>query len=175
MSNTAFTINTATGVITFSAAPADGAVIRTGCEFYTQVRFGEEVDEALMLSHEDFASGGVVGDVPLIEVIEEVQDDEDFDFGGASSMSFGTSTEIVASHGRVITMRATAGSLTALLPSVDTLEPGGPHFYLINIGSNAFDILDKHNNTLFTLAVGASAVVLVYKHGAVQKYVGVIL
>jgi uncharacterized protein (TIGR02217 family) len=60
----AFTVDTATGVITFTSPPADGAAVTAGFEFDTPVRFDtDRIDVTL----EGFDAGRVVA-VPLIEV-----------------------------------------------------------------------------------------------------------
>ena len=172
---TGFSTNATTGIITFSSAPGAGVVIRAGCEYFTHVRFGEEVDEALLLSYEDFSTGGTAGTIPLVEVLDEVAQHEDFDFGGAKYMSMAASGSVSASDGRVIVLNPTAGSLVLTLPSVGELEPGGPHFYLVNVnGSNALTVKDG-DTTLFTLAAETTRVVLVYTVSSANKYVGVTL
>jgi len=62
---TDFTVNTATGLVTFEAgkAPALNKPVTAGFEFDTPTRF--DVDE-LVLTHEAFQSGGL--NIPLIEV-----------------------------------------------------------------------------------------------------------
>lgn len=61
---TAFTVNTQTGVVSFSAAPANGAGITAGFEFDVPVRF--DTDQiSINLSHFE---AGEIPDIPLIEV-----------------------------------------------------------------------------------------------------------
>lgn len=171
----AFSVDLATGIITCTSAPTAGTVIRAGCEYYTHVRFGEEVDEALMLSLEDFSTGGVAGGVPLVEVIDEVAQAEDFDYGGSSYHSMTADVQLSGLSGRVVVLNPTTSGLKALLPSGGTLEPGGPHFYLVNANdANSVSVRDG-TVALFTLAAASTAVVLVYKVSGVQKYVGIVL
>jgi len=60
----AFTVDTATGVVTFTSPPADGAAVTAGFEFDTPVRFdADRIDVTL----EGFDAGRVVA-VPLVEV-----------------------------------------------------------------------------------------------------------
>lgn len=61
-----WTVNAATGVVTFDAAPASGASITAGYEFDVPVRF----DSDELLSVLAFAELGDVASIPLIEVRE---------------------------------------------------------------------------------------------------------
>lgn len=61
---TAFTVDTATGLVTFETAPAAGAVLTAGFEFDTPVRFdADRIDVTL----ESFDAGRVVA-APLVEL-----------------------------------------------------------------------------------------------------------
>lgn len=62
---TAFAINTATGFITFDAAPPEGAEIAAGFVFETPVRFDAD---RLDLSLDAFGAGRAIA-APLIEII----------------------------------------------------------------------------------------------------------
>nr|WP_200862168.1 DUF2460 domain-containing protein [Asticcacaulis sp. YBE204] len=61
---TAFSVDHTTGLVTFSAAPAAGVVIRAGFEFDTPVRFDSD---RLDLTLEGFDAGRVAA-VPLVEI-----------------------------------------------------------------------------------------------------------
>ncbi|EIE53012.1 glycoside hydrolase family protein [Citreicella sp. 357] len=61
---TGWTVNTATGVITFAAAPAPGAVITAGFEFDVPVRFDTDTLDVTL----DFERLGSITSIPLIEV-----------------------------------------------------------------------------------------------------------
>jgi uncharacterized protein (TIGR02217 family) len=61
---TAFTVDTASGVVNFTSPPANGAAVTAGFEFDTPVRFdADRIDVTL----EGFDAGRVVA-VPLVEV-----------------------------------------------------------------------------------------------------------
>lgn len=60
----AFTVDVASGVVTFAAAPAAGAVLTAGFEFDTPVRFDADRIEVTL---ESFDAGRLVA-VPLIEI-----------------------------------------------------------------------------------------------------------
>ena len=60
-----WSIDETTGVVSFGAAPADGAVISAGFEFDCAVRFDTDL---LDISIETVGAGRVV-DVPLVELV----------------------------------------------------------------------------------------------------------
>lgn len=68
-----WSVNSATGEVTFTSAPGPGVVITAGCEFDVKVRFAEEVDKSIQLSIDDFDNGSVSGSLEVIEVINETQ------------------------------------------------------------------------------------------------------
>lgn len=59
-----WTVDTTTGVLTFAAAPADGATIRAGFEFDVPVRFDTDSLDVTL----DFERLGTITSIPLIEV-----------------------------------------------------------------------------------------------------------
>ena len=61
---TGWTINTATGVVTFAAAPAPGLAITAGFEFDVPVRFDTDTLDVTL----DFQRLGSITSIPLIEV-----------------------------------------------------------------------------------------------------------
>jgi uncharacterized protein (TIGR02217 family) len=60
---TGWTVNTATGVVTFSSPPAASVIVTAGFEFDVPVRFAED---AWSFTFEDFDSGSA--SVPLLEI-----------------------------------------------------------------------------------------------------------
>lgn len=168
VTTTAFTTNLETGVITFSSAPSAGVIVKAGCEFFVHARFGDDVDESMMLSYDDFASGGIRS-IEVVEVIDENIHPESFDFGGASDVAQSEDFELAVSDGRFQRLTATASGLTCTLPPAADLEPGGPHFYLHNAGSNSITIKDGAT-TISTLASGETHLFLVYIASSVQAY-----
>lgn len=59
-----FSVNHATGEVTFNTPPANGAEVRAGFAFHVPVRFDTD---ALAIDLESF-QGGAIPDIPLIEV-----------------------------------------------------------------------------------------------------------
>jgi uncharacterized protein (TIGR02217 family) len=168
VASTAFSTNTETGVVTFSSPPGVGVIVKAGCEFYVHARFGDDVDESLMVSYDDFASGGVRG-IEIVEVIDENVQPERFDYGGAGSVVKSSDFDLQVSSGRFQKITTTASGVTMTLPPAADLEPGGPHFYLYNAGSNSITVSDG-SATVGTIAAGATSLVLVVLVGTAQAY-----
>ena len=61
---TGWTVNTTTGVVTFTAAPAPGVAITAGFEFDVPVRFDTDTLDVTL----DFERLGSITSIPLIEV-----------------------------------------------------------------------------------------------------------
>lgn len=78
-------------------------------------------------------------------------------FGGAIFQNISATLDLHP-YRRVWTFTSTA-SQSVVLPDATTLRTGGPYFYIINIGSNAFNLEDNDNSVLE--AVAASELVLV--------------
>ena len=62
-------------------------------------------------------------------------------------------------NGRLARVAASAGSLKGNLPDATRFKPGHPHFYILNGGSNAFDIADFGGNVIQNLTTGKAAIV----------------
>ena len=75
--------------------------------------------------------------------------EEDF-YGGAVYNNISATLQLFGSK-RVWTITATASQLVNL-PDARDLRLGGPHFYVINLGSNSFTLRDKANVILETVA-----------------------
>ena len=125
------------------------------------------------LSYDDFASGSI-SSIPVLEVLDEVPQPESFDFGGATAYSKASDFQLEVSNGRFQRITTTSSGVVCTLPPAGDLELGGPHFYLQNAGSNSITVKDGAT-TVFTLAGGAMAVLLVYSVSGTASYVGVIL
>ena len=173
VTTTSFTTNTETGVVTFATAPGAGVIVKAGCEFFVHVRFGDDVDEAMMLSYDDFANGSIRG-IEVIEVIDESVQPEGFDYGGAGTVTRASDFDLEVSSGRFQTLTTTTTGVVCRLPPAADLEPGGPHFYLYNAGSNSITLKDG-STTVATLSAGATMLLLVALVGSAQAYHGVIL
>jgi len=157
-----YSVNTATGVVTFNSAPATSATITAGFEFDVPVRFGMEVDEQLAMNAEDYGSGSAVS-IPLIEVFEDETAEDDYFYGGANETSGGVDFSVAQIEGRVQTVDPTSAGVEVTLPALSGVSAGGPIFYFININAtNTFDVVehaDDGGSTLVTVAAESGGVV----------------
>jgi uncharacterized protein (TIGR02217 family) len=161
-----WTVNTATGIVTFTSAPGNGVIIRAGFEYDVPVRFGAELDEAMYVWYENFSSGSVPN-IPLVELLDEAPISEEFYFGGARAVTFGADMTLVELNGRVQTLTPTANNLNVFLPSALVLPKGGPYFYVFNTHATFTINLRNNSGTLIgvvpalgflTLVLGTDAV-----------------
>ncbi len=79
-------------------------------------------------------------------------------YGGAIFQSISATLTLYPSK-RVWIIQATASQVVKL-PDATTLKEGGPYFYIINIGSNDFDLQDNDGNVLQTVAQVTTDIVL---------------
>lgn len=165
-----WTVNTTTGIVTFTVAPAVGEVVKAGCEFDVPVRFGTEVDSVLMTSHTSFDTGDV-SDIPLIEIKAEGEIDDEFFFGGAKD--HGTiSANVTISHaqGRVHSFTPSGAGIKVRLPDETDLPLGGPHFFLFNTGAVSVEIQTYTGDTVATIAADGSAVIVLGLDGSTKTW-----
>ena len=153
-----WTVDTQTGIVTFSVAPTSGHTITAGFNFYVPVRFGSEVDSALFVSLENFSTGSM-DSIPLIEVIDEDQYEDDFLYGGAIEHgNISADISISQPNGRVQSFDPQSGSLTLYLPAKSTVKPGGPIFYLHNLSlSNTIAIKEAVSDGGATIIAAMAA------------------
>jgi uncharacterized protein (TIGR02217 family) len=156
-----FTVDTTTGEVIFTSAPANGAVLTAGCEFDVPVRFGKELDNPghLAAGPDDFGYGSM-DSIPLVEL-----SDLEVGPGGASGdgLYCGAAVEVCltenyqlsAGLARIYAIEANASGLSIFLPDEETTAAGGPVFWVINNGPNTVTLKTHGGSTLTTIAVGA--------------------
>lgn len=158
-----YTVDSTTGIVTFTTAPTSGHTITAGFQFDTPVRFGAEIDQNLMLNLENFSTGSIDA-IPLIEVVDEDQFEDDFNYGGSKEHgNISANISLSEPAGRVHSFNPQSGSLIAYLPAKSTVKAGGPIFYLHNLSlSNAIAIKEATvdgGGTVATLAADSAATV----------------
>lgn len=153
-----WSVNTTTGVITFSVAPAATKDVTAGFEFDVPVRFGNDADKEMSISHDAFDIGGI-SSLELVEIIDDVPIDDEFFYGGGDVLAMSADITISHLNGRALELDpGSTSGLKVALPNT-TIE-GGPHFMLYNSGSVSLSICDASWNALHTLS--ASSTVSVY-------------
>ena len=147
-----WTVDTSTGIITFTAAPGGGVVVKAGCEFDVPVRFANDAGDFLSVSYDDFSSGST--QINLIEIMDEGGVIDEFFYGGAYEDTIGAATKnILLANGRVQVFRSTAAGGILKLPATTSLPLGGPYLYIQNpsTSTDSITIKDDADVTLMTL------------------------
>lgn len=152
-----FSVNTTTGVVTFTTAPANNVEVTAGFEFDVPVMYDTDL-EGMTLT---FYGGGDIPSIPLIELVNETQVQDEFYYGDAKNFGAITADQaITLLDGRVLVFEQSTSSLEIILPVKTTVPVGAPLWYLINDGSTSLDVTDEDLNTVITLGVGDIAVIL---------------
>lgn len=148
-----WSVNTTTGIVTFTSAPGAGLPVTAGYEFDVEVRFGSELDLNIPVTIEGYDSGSVPS-IPLVEVLDSSAADDEFWYGGAKAHgAVSASFSITVADGRIHTFAPTTGGLILTLPNYTSLQPGGPYFVLVNQdATNSISVRDHLGNTIVTLS-----------------------
>lgn len=137
-----WTVNTTTGLVTFTTAPANGLVVTAGFEFDVPVRFEKEADEALRMTYENYEQGNM--SIPIVEVLDEEAQADDFPYGGSKLLSpFIENTTITVSEARFWRLNPTVAIKRLILPKATALAGGGPYFVLRNAGAVSTDLYEQ--------------------------------
>lgn len=155
-----WTVNTATGEITFSSPPGNGVEVTAGCEFDVPVRFGKEADRALSILYEAYEAESLPN-IPLIEIKDEAEYPGNFFYGGAAYIVLNADYQIAANEARVIRVDPDAASRKLKLPATTNLPHGGPYYYIENVdGTYGVELRDDSDTLLTTVAAGGVVIVL---------------
>ncbi len=152
-----WTVDTTTGIVTFTTAPTAGTLIRAGFEFDVPVRFDKGVDDFLRVTIDNFDSASI----PDLEVVEEVNPSQHTDlmFHGGST-TFGVlnaDVTITALHGRLISGEPQTTGLKIFLPDAKTYPGGGPHFLIVNRGTQPWSVRNAADAEIVSVPVASSA------------------
>ncbi len=153
---TQFTVDTSTGVVTCTSAPALGHAVEASFQFDVPVRFA---DDDLLSRLNSFGEGSNEN-ITLMEIVDTNSSNvNEFFYGGATERTFGVSTSITTAS-RSWIMSATAAGLSVALPDPASIPPGGPVFYVTNAGAQSFILRDHLGASLATLAAGTGVEVI---------------
>lgn len=168
-----WTVNTVSGIVTFSVAPALGESVTAGFQFDVPVRFGKEVDELLAMSIDEYNSGALAAGIPLVELVNPVAVQSEIYYGGADSKTFAANISLSAGDARTQDLTPTASGLSVTLPPLVDMPYGGPAFYLINESATNTLAIKKQETgaTLDTMPTGPKMwEVLVAKDSGGNRY-----
>ncbi|MBW7990053.1 MAG: TIGR02217 family protein [Planctomycetes bacterium] len=165
-----FTVDTTSGLITFTAAPGGGAAITAGFEFDVPVRFGKEADDQLLIAIDSFDITQI-SSLPLIEIRDEDESGEDAFQGGAADLSVTADTQLSVGTGRTINLSTVGAGLDLILPVKTNLPGGGPYFFVFNNGANTITVVDSPGgSTVLTIAAGTDAEIVLGLIGAAKTW-----
>ena len=156
-----WTVNTTTGIITFTSAPAAGQDVTAGCEFDVPVRFGTDVDAWLQINIENFEQNSMT--LSVVEEINPSATDDEFFYGGGTNFDPLTDDMTLSVlDGRTIVFNPDASGHQVQLPDPAALSAGGPYFYLINVSpTDSVTINDETATLIATLAASSSMTLIV--------------
>ena len=156
-----WTVNTTSGIVTFSVAPTVGQDVTAGCEFDVPVRFGAEVDDWFEINIENFD----LNNVNTLSVVEEPNPtaiDEEFYYGGSTSYDpLSDNISITVLNGRTITLNPHSSGIAVQLPDPSLMSAGGPYFYLVNLSTVDSVAINDETATLLATLAASSAITLI--------------
>lgn len=157
-----WSVDTQTGVVTFSTPPGVGVDVTAGFSFYVPVRFSDGLDKAAAFTMPAFEAGELDG-IELIEEPDEAGLADEMPFGGSTlHSSFAADVYPTLATGRLHVLNTATPSLFARLPD-PSLQPTGPDlFHIHNIGTASVGVKNFAGTTLVTLATGERALCGVY-------------
>lgn len=165
-----FTVDTTTGIVTFSAAPAIGEVIKAGCKFYVPVRFNVASEETLYFAHDAHGAGEAEG-IELIEILGDAVTDDEFPYGGGDEISLTADTAITPATGRALRVEPDANGHAIILPNGVDLPKGAPYFYLKEVSASFnFVIQYPAGNDLVTVSADSWAIVTLSESGGAKVW-----
>lgn len=164
-----WTVDTTTGIVTFSVAPTSTHVIEASFEYDVPVMFAKAIDDVLSMSIDDFDSGSI-GSIPLVELVDpEPGNVGEFFYGGAYEAVFSANMTLSTGTARLYVLSTSTASLSVLCPDPASIPMGGPLFYVINGGATTFTLKDHLGTTLATLAAGKGCAVVLTAGAASAK------
>lgn len=160
-----WTVDTTTGVITFSVAPGVGEDVTAGFSFHVPAHFGPSTDANIPATMDRAGNVTIDSDV---EIIEDLADDlipGEFNPRGGSDMSPSSDFTLTLGLGCVRKITPSASVNGFLVPAA-TLPVGYPYFMLHN-DSGSFSItLKDGGTTVATLGPGDKSVLGIRRSGS---------
>lgn len=153
-----FTVDTTTGVVTFTVAPTAGHAITAGFEFRVPAIFGEGADKILDVGHLAY-DGLSIPAIPIIELPDPTTEiADDFPMGGWYYYGdIAANVNHTFGNGRGVTYNPTVGSLKIILPDETSIANGGPIGFIRNeSGANTLGLYASDGTTLIaTIAISS--------------------
>lgn len=163
-----YTVDTTTGVITFSSAPAEGVVVEASFEFDVPVRFPEGVQNSLEVNLRSFGAGQLEP-IILSEVFQDTPGHRADVPGGQTTSKTISGNFVVNASTKVWAIQASTTSLNVSLPDPSNFQYGSDHWRILNVGSNAFTVKDHEGTTLVSLSADQGCEIILIPNASSEK------
>lgn len=143
-----WSVDTTTGIVTFTSAPGVGVIVSAGYEFRVPVRFGIEVDQLLQGTIETWGDAEIP-QIPMVEILAPSQYNERRMWGGATFLTVSADTNLSLLTAQFWSVDPQSGGLKLNLPAKAS-TPLGPDIFTIHnaSGSNSIDVYDSDTAAL---------------------------
>ncbi len=163
-----WSVDTTTGIVTFTTAPLATVDITAGCEFDVPVQFAPEMDDTFTPTLESFEAA-TLATIGLQEMTGSVTTLERRHHGGGSSQTIEATTVVNFAMGSCVAFDPKAAH-TILMPDESNLDMGNDYFDFENrttFGSYALTFKTHDGlTTLWTMAAGDKAEAVIYDNGS---------
>lgn len=140
----AFTVNTA-GVVKFTTAPLNGAIITAGCEFDVPVRFSSSVDEYAGMRADAYGSWSMDA-MECVEVLDSLESPERWTPGGSVTHAANAyDVAMTLADGQLHIFQQTA-SINAYLPAPELVQ-AGHRIFTVHVKSTATGSVQLRDDT----------------------------
>lgn len=158
--STGFSLNVATGIITFTDPIAGDSIVTWGGQFDVPVMFGKELDGNFVLTMDDFGVRSAE-DITLVELVDPGPSTDEYFYGGATSLCLSANYTLSVAQSRLYVVTFSAGGLALILPDATDVPPGGAIFEIINAGAtNSGAVKTSGGTTLATVAAAHGCQIL---------------
>lgn len=167
-----WSVDTTTGIVTFSPPLSNGDVPTWGGEFDVPVRFGADSDILLDISIDDYANFSAQS-VELVELKDGLVAPEPFNPGGSGEDAITADLSIGFGQGRIRLVRPLGSGLSVRLPNPSLINPqtGGSFFYVWNDSPTfSLTLRDNIGTSLATIGVGQCVEAFISKDGGGTAY-----
>ena len=150
-----WTVDTTTGIVTFSSAPANGHDVEASFEFDVPVRFDESADQLLNINLEQW--GRNIGSVGVVEILEPGPSGiGEINGGGCMERLITANYALSLGNGRLFIFRTTTASLSVILPAKASSPLGRSIFTVINDedSTQSITVRDESNSSIAVLSPG---------------------
>lgn len=178
VSSASYSINLRSREIVFDTAPTAGHLVTWGGYYDWPVRLGEDADQNLEEIREAWKAGNVPN-IPLVCVPSDRFGPETDDPGGCQAITWvGGIPVINKGAGKVVELTPQTSGLSCALQDLRFLNYGGPHFILLNRGTDSVVVKNELTGaTIVTLAAAgnttAGAYIFVRGTGSSRAYFAV--